>query len=81
MPFAARTLNTWPDGSIQWSLLDFAVDLDSSGARVVASDTEAAGGAPLPPHPVAVREEPGRLIVSNGLTELVFPTRWSLRCP
>jgi len=71
LPCAGRTLNCWPDGSAQWTLVDVAVDLPPSGTRVITVDS-AGGTPPRPAHPVAVREADGRITLENGLTELVF---------
>jgi hypothetical protein len=72
IPLGVRTLNCWPDGSVQWSLLDMAVDLEPSGSRTIVIEASDAGGAsPMPKNPVVARAETGRVRVGNGLTELV----------
>jgi len=71
VPCASRVLNRWPDASVQWSLVDLAVDLEPSGRRTIRIGTEPAGPAG-PVNPVEVSEEDGRITVTNGLTTLSF---------
>ena len=69
VPVAATVLNRWPDGSVQWTLLDLALDLQSSGEeRLTVSAGE--GVSPLPMHPVRATAEGGVARVSNGIVEL-----------
>ncbi|MBI4028430.1 MAG: hypothetical protein HY360_25820 [Verrucomicrobia bacterium] len=76
IPLASRTLNGWPDGSAQWSLLDLALDLGPSATRVITIDTVASDKpAPLPINAVKVSQTGDRLTVENGLTEIVFGSR------
>jgi len=51
VPVATRVLNGWPDGSVQWSLLDLALDFEPSAMRVITieagSTKPATAAAPL----------------------------------
>ncbi len=70
VPVGTRTLNLWPDGSVQWTLADVALDFEPSGTRVV---TLCAGEAPVdvkPENPVVVTESSQGITVSNGLVSL-----------
>jgi len=71
LPCAARALNCWPDGSVQWMLADLAVDIPPSGKRVITLDSEPAGTAEAA-NPVVAREAGGRIILENGLAALAF---------
>lgn len=69
LPLAGRELNHWPDGSVQWSLLDLALDFPPSGARAVrVMPAEDAG--PEPRDPVIVRTAAQGITLSNGQTRL-----------
>jgi len=69
LPVAATVLNRWPDGSIQWTLLDFAADLAAGEEQRL---TVVADGAPkpAPEFPVHISLDNGRLALANGLVEL-----------
>ncbi len=71
IPIAGRTLNSWPDGSVQWSLVDLAVDVPANGKRRIIIDTETAPEADII-NPVTVQETGDRISVGNGLAHLVF---------
>lgn len=71
VPVAARPLNHWEDGSVQWSLVDLVLDVPASGTRTIEVGTEPCGAAPVE-HPVTVREGDGQVTVGNGLTDLRF---------
>lgn len=72
VPVAATVLNRWPDGSLQWTLLDFALDLSESGEErltVVAGD-----GLPAAPAcPVVAATSGDGIRLYNGLVELAVP--------
>jgi hypothetical protein len=70
VPIGTRTLNLWPDGSVQWTLVDLAVDFEPSGTRVI---TVKAGETPSIPNiknPVVVTTGADSMTVSNGLVTL-----------
>lgn len=72
VPVATRALNHWPDGSVQWSLVDLSLDLPPSGTRTI---TVVAGGESKPPpinHPVEVHSEKDRVKADNGLVAMVI---------
>ncbi len=71
MPFACRTLNTWPDGSAQWTLLDFTLGLSASATRPLTVRS----GRPKnrrPANPVVASADATTGRIANGLVELVF---------
>jgi hypothetical protein len=74
IPAAFKSLNTWPDGSVQWSLLDTAVDLGPSATAALTI----APGKPAkrtPTHAVKAMVEGDQVRVGNGLVELVLSTK------
>jgi len=71
LPLAWRTLNCWPDGSVQWSVLDVVLDLEASGTRRVTIKADGQA-APMPEHPVVARETGAGIEVDNGLTRLTL---------
>jgi len=70
LPAGFTVLNTWPDGSVQWSLVDLALDFEPSGTRTVTIE-KGQGAAPQPAHPVRARVEDASASVGNGLVEIV----------
>lgn len=69
IPVGVKALNHWPDGSIQWTLLDFAADFgpdQKSTFTVVIDDTE--GPAPAKPAKYTTTKPTVRL--GNGLVEM-----------
>ena len=74
LPAGFTPLNAWPDGSVQWSLVDFALDFEPSAERKV---TVAAGESarPAPAHPVEARVEGDTARIGNGRVEVVVTTR------
>lgn len=75
LPIAARTLNRWPDGSVQWSLLDFAIDLEPSGKSTVTIEAGAKETAPPPLHALIAQVGDDGVRVSNGLATLKISSR------
>lgn len=73
-PLGTRVLNRWPDGSVQWSLVDFAIYLPPSGKRVVTIDTAQPQHA-KPQHAIETHEDESGVQVSNGLATLKLSTR------
>jgi hypothetical protein len=69
LPVAATVLNRWPDGSVQWTLLDFAAEL-APGEEQRLTVTADGAPAPAPAYPVRVNLEGNRLTLTNGLVEL-----------
>src|SRR5688500_1791681 len=51
LPAAFTELNRWPDGSLQWTLLDTALDLQPS-QDVALTIEQGKTAAPKPPHGV-----------------------------
>ncbi|HVF09548.1 MAG TPA: hypothetical protein VNA16_02030, partial [Abditibacteriaceae bacterium] len=79
LPLGVRTLNCWPDGSVQWSLLDFAIDLEPSGKRTIMVDAEPDDASELEAsallNAVSVATDEQGLTVANGLTEIRISSR------
>ncbi len=69
VPVGARVLNLWPDGSVQWMLVDMAVDFEPSGTRAMTVKA-GAGGAVKAKNPVTVASDDAGITVSNGLVTL-----------
>jgi len=69
LPLATTVLNRWPDGSIQWTLLDFVCDLEEEQERrlAVAADGKK---SPIPPNPVNIKKLKNTVRVSNGIVDL-----------
>src|ERR1041384_740254 len=60
IPIASRILNRWPDGSGQWSLLDFALAFGPRATRTVPIHAdEGTGDYPLPANPVTTTQSTG----------------------
>lgn len=72
IPAGITVLNRWKDGSIQWSLLDFNIDLDESSSRFVWIKTIDTTQDVLPENPVKIEENEENIIASNGLVELTI---------
>ncbi|MHC4714291.1 MAG: RIFT barrel domain-containing protein [Planctomycetota bacterium] len=53
-PLQAQCLSKWPDGSVRWVLLDFAVDVPAGGQAQYGLGVS--GENPLPANPVEVSE-------------------------
>ena len=70
LPAGFKNLNSWPDGSVQWSLVDFMLDFRPSGDRCVSVGT-GKSAAPAPCHPVRVDLNGEAATLSNGLVEIV----------
>jgi hypothetical protein len=76
IPIGWRSLNNWPDGSAQWTLLDCALDIEPSGKRqieievVPAKEGRSVASDPVPEYPVAVESRADWIKVGNGLVEL-----------
>jgi len=77
LPVAARVLNRWPDGSVQWSLLDFAVDFieEEAHSLIAAADGK---HSPLPVNPVKVRKSKSSVRASNGIVDIEFAKKGSV---
>ena len=56
LPLQVCTLARWPDGSVQWTLLDFQAALRRTAPVAFVLDTGAAPRKAAPAHPVEVRE-------------------------
>ncbi len=72
LPVATRVLNRWPDGSIQWSLLDLIVDFEPSATRTITINAAEAASPTSngPVNAVVVRRVERGILLSNGLTAL-----------
>ncbi|MCC7193790.1 MAG: hypothetical protein IT444_13530 [Phycisphaeraceae bacterium] len=74
VPAAFKCLNTWPDGSVQWSLLDTAVDLNPS-AGVGLTIAQGKSSKPRHANPVKASLDGESVRVGNGLVELALSAR------
>ncbi len=85
LPATFTPLNTWPDGSLQWTLIDTTVDLDPSGNRALTACLKAKPTKPtLLKNPVTASTKAGLTTLSNGLASLTisakpgqFVTTWT----
>lgn len=79
IPAAFTTLNTWPDGSLQWTLLDTSVDFAPSGDAhlTIHADDEPSrrAAASRVENAVRVAEDGSTVRVGNGLVDLTLTTR------
>ncbi len=72
IPAGFTVLNRWSDGSIQWVLVDFNVDLEESSTKTLFVKT--GKNTVLPDNPVSTEEKENRVIVENGFIRLVLST-------
>ena len=85
LPAAFTVLNDWPDGSVQWSLVDFSLDFDPSSARDVTAEV-GQGGTTAPANPLHAQIDGDVATIGNGLVEMSLSARagellrqWSVR--
>lgn len=71
VPVAWRTLNCWPDGSVQWSLVDLSLDFAPSAARTIHL-TAGNRTAPMAAPGVVVKSLDDGITLGNGLTSLTI---------
>jgi hypothetical protein len=69
IPTQARTLATWPDGSIRWLLLDFQVDLPAFGAVPITLETDS---IPTPVTGITYNNQVSSLTVNTGAATFTF---------
>jgi hypothetical protein len=75
VPFQARALERWPDGSVRWLLLDFLADVPAGG---LATYTLHDGRPPRPSGgpTVRVRQGPdGARVLDTGALRVTLPAR------
>lgn len=66
-PLQTRTMLTWPDGSVKWTLLDFQADLQPGEDHRLALSWAGTGERPEPAAPVRVRDTAdGDLFIETG---------------
>ena len=68
LPAGFTCLNRWPDGSVQWALLDIGLDFSPTSDRHVT--VRATPDTAEPAHPATCRLEDGMATIGNGLVEL-----------
>lgn len=73
LPIATRILNRWPDGSIQWTLIDLSLDLSPSQKRIIEIHADPADVRPTPVHPVIVSETSNEIRAGNSLVDFSIP--------
>ncbi|MCX7705171.1 MAG: hypothetical protein N2115_02795 [bacterium] len=74
IPAGVRVLNRWHDGSIQWNLLDFNVDIDESSTRQLTVRVGENKSDLKPENPIRIEREGKDVIVNNGMVELALST-------
>jgi len=74
IPSAGKALQRRPDGSIEWLLADFIVDLGPEGKKTVHIEKKP-NRVPDLENPVRVSEDEQTITVTNGITELVLRRR------
>ena len=75
LPLQVRTLARWPDGSVQWTLLDFQAALRRTAPVAFVLDTGAAPRKAAPAHPVEVRESADHVTVATGAATFRIPRK------
>jgi len=70
VPAGFTCLNRWPDGSVQWALVDCGLDFAPSSERRVTVVAEPAAAAVPPAHPAHGRIEGERAEIGNGLVRI-----------
>jgi hypothetical protein len=80
IPAGFTELNRWPDGSVQWSLIDTSLDLSPSVNRSLKVAPAPAPGkrADAPKNAVSVRIDGDTARIGNGLVEVVVSTKGEL---
>ncbi|OGV63472.1 MAG: hypothetical protein A2498_09265 [Lentisphaerae bacterium RIFOXYC12_FULL_60_16] len=71
VPSEGRILQKRPDGSVEWMALDILLNLKGQESTHLYIEPRKAA-APAVKHPVTVRETGGRVVLSNGLSEVVI---------
>lgn len=72
IPTGITVLNRWPDESIQWTLLDFNIDLEESSIRILTVKVDQDIVSKVPQNPVKAETRGNDVIIKNGLVELVL---------
>ena len=75
VPFQARPLLRWPDGSIQTLLVDFQASVPAHGRAEYGLVLDAGGGGSPPPVSVVVEEAAERVTVSTGVLRFAVSRR------
>ena len=75
LPAAFTTLNRWPDGSVQWSLADVALDLGPSADRALTIDAAAKSPKAGVTNPVTISTQNGVTTIGNGLVQIVVSSK------
>ena len=70
VPLQSQITARWPDGSIQWLLLDFLAA--GEGYRLMYHAESLAVPPPEHPQPIRLIDKEGRLVLENGLLRLEF---------
>jgi len=70
VPVQTRVLQRRKDGSVEWALFEFVLDVE--GDKDCAVTVVEGAERPLPKHPVEVEEDGSRITLTNGLLTLVL---------
>ncbi|MCC7191266.1 MAG: glycoside hydrolase family 127 protein [Phycisphaeraceae bacterium] len=71
IPFGAKVLQRRPDGSIEWLLVDYSIDLAAEEEKSLFIELRP-GDAPAVKNPVQVSESADSVTLTNGITTLVI---------
>ncbi len=75
IPAGITLLNKWEDDSIQWTLLDFNIDIDESANRTLLVKTDVSSH-PVLQNPISIEKvKDDTVIVENGLIRVVFSSK------
>ncbi|MGC9065308.1 MAG: hypothetical protein ACP5JO_01595 [Candidatus Ratteibacteria bacterium] len=76
IPCSATTLNKWQDNSIQWTLLDFIVDvIDESSFRTFFAKVIEDQNQPVIENQVRVETDKDSVVIDNGFVTLVLSSK------
>jgi len=74
IPFQARPLARWPDGSIKWLLLRLQVDLPGNRDKELLFELGRRGENPKPDHEATARQSSGGVRVDTGALSFFVPS-------
>src|SRR5208283_2818395 len=72
IPLQVRTLESWPDGSVRWALLDWQADIaaEATARYRIEIGKEASGGVGSPK--VQTSQEAARLSIDTGVAQFTI---------
>lgn len=72
IPAAFTVLNSWPDGSAQWTLAEFALDFEPSETMAVTIGRSTGEQPPSPAYAVTAEVSAGKGRIGNGLVDIAI---------